>query len=158
MTKAVQTRRLACPCHFIKSVCQAWGYWCSQKSWLRDDTMYCRDLRSWLLGDTLFCCFACPTPHIRNSLGRVHETLPHPRAAPVQHHKTIPSTSPPALCQKYLWHLQETVCYLYWAESERNRICPWQGKDKLRNVYKFAKHLMLETRTASSLSRLILHV
>lgn len=90
--------------------------------------MYCRDLRSWLLGDNLFCCFACPSPHIRNSLGRVHKTLPHPLAGPVQHHKTIPSTSPPALCQKYLWHLQETVCYLYWAESEQNRICPWQDR------------------------------
>lgn len=75
------------------------------------------------------------------------------RAHPLQTHtRTIFDSIQP--------HLQESVCYLPVLSEKLNNpeFMPGKIKDKLINIYMFTKHLMLETRTVSSLSLMILHI
>lgn len=147
MTNAIQTGRLARLWCFISSVCKAWRCWWSQKSSLREDTKCRGDLRSGCLG-TLFHCFARPAYDTRNSLLTAHPLQSYVRSA----------------TDSMQTHLQETATFLSGlficteVNTEQNSICARENEDKLRDIYKLIKHWMLETRTAFTLSLLILHV
>lgn len=146
MTNAIQTGRLACLWCFISSVCKTWRCWCSQKSWLREDTKCCGDLRPGCLG-TLFHCFAYPTHCTRNSLLTALWAM-----------SEVPLTLCSHIFRKHSKLFVSIIC-LYRAEYwTKQNLCMGKWRQAEIYIYKLIKQWMLETRTASNPSLQILHV